>query len=406
MFHAVTLALVIGGAMGALVLMVHLRNERTGRWLQLERVRSTVRSATHWAAQHQALDGPPVSRPLFEGTSDTVTMVRIAFGMLDLIRVSAQVQGRVVHEAVLAGGAFPTDHVLELDGRAGPLQLAGDARLIGNVRVPGADVRRGYIEGRPYSGSTLVEGSVQRQEGRLSIVGEADRRRAARFSGTDPVGQPIPFDEALEAGRMLRTADANVPVIKLHGPHTWDSSTALGPVVLQCDDTLTIAANAQMQHCLVRAPFIRFSQGFHGSVQAFATQGIDLEADVVLAYPSLLAVVRDPHRDDAAFVTIGNGAHVQGGVLLLDEAVRGRSGASLRIDPDAIVEGEVLVEGSIQHHGLIRGILKTQEFLIRTASSIYRGYLMDGRLEPWPEANGWAFGASALHTERRSIAVL
>lgn len=406
MFHAVTLAVVIGGAMGALVLMVHLRNERTGRWLHLERVRSQVTSATHWAAHHQALDAPPLSRPLFEGAGDTVTMVRIAFGMLDLIRVSASVQGRVVYEEVLAGGAFPTDRVLELDGRAGPLQLAGDARVIGNVRVPGADVRRGYIEGKPFSGSTLVEGAVERQEGRLTIVMEEDRRRVARFAGAGAVGQPSPCEEGTGISRAERSADATVPFIQLSGPTTWSHATLDGPAVIACDDTLTIAGDAVLRHCLIRAPFIRFSKGFQGTVQAFATQGIDVEEEVELTYPSLLAVVRDARRDDAAFIAIGTGAHVQGGVWLLDEAVRGRSGASLRIDADAVVEGEVLVEGSVQHHGVIRGILKAQEFLLRTASSIYRGYLMDGSLEPWPEAQGWAFGSCAPGVERRLIAHL
>ena len=57
--------------------MVHLRNERTGRWLHLERVRSQVTSATHWAAHHQALDAPPLSRPLFEGAGDTVTLHQV-----------------------------------------------------------------------------------------------------------------------------------------------------------------------------------------------------------------------------------------------------------------------------------------------------------------------------------------
>ena len=75
----------------------------------------------------------------------------------------------------------------------------------------------------------------------------------------------------------------------------------------------------------------------------------------------------------------------------------------MRIASEALVEGEVLVEGSIQHLGVIRGMLRANELLLRSSASVYRGYLLDGILEPWPEAMGWAFGLSGEGTRRKLI---
>jgi hypothetical protein len=403
MFYAVTLAMVIGGAMGTLILMVHLRNQRTGRWLQLERVRSSVRSAAHLAVHHQELDGAPRTLHLFEEAADTVTAVRIAFGMLDLIRTSAHVQGRIIQEEAFSGGMAPTDRVLELDGRAGPLQMAGDARISGTVRVPGGDVRRGYIEGRPFTGNRLIEGAVYRQEGRLEIVPETTRQRLMRFAAGGTVGVPTGLEPGSEDLRTERDADALVPVIRFMGPTTLSGVRMDGPVVIQCTDTLTLDADLVVRHCLVQAPYIRIRSGFAGDVQCFATRGIEVEQDVQLHYPSLLAVVRDVHRDEGAFIEVGGGSMIQGAMVILDDGVRGHAGASMRIASEALVEGEVLVEGSIQHLGVIRGMLRANELLLRTSASVYRGYLLDGILEPWPEAMGWAFGLSGEGTRRKLI---
>lgn len=404
MFYAVTLALVIGGVMGALVLMVHLRNERTGRWLQLERARSNVRSAAHWALVQQPLDAIPTETVLFPDGGDTISMQRVSFGVLDLVHTSAKVQGRIITEQGLAGGAMPQDRVLELDGSAGPLHLAGEARITGNVRVPGGDVRRGFIEGRPFTGSVVVDGQVERQQGELQVVPKATRERVVQWCTENPGYPLVPYAPlGVEEDPVEVTALQGLPVIEFVGPKVWGGARVQGPVLIRCTDTLTLMADLDLHWCIVQAPFIIIRAGFKGDIQCFATRGITLGNGCMLKFPSLLAVERDVHHDAGAFIHIASDALVQGGVVALDEGLRGRSGALVRIDAGAQVDGEVLVEGAIQHQGTIRGLLRAKELHLRTAASIYRGYILDGRIMPWVEGGGWTLGLMGDPALRRMI---
>src|SRR5690606_13553428 len=82
---------------------------------------------------------------LFEDGSDSATIEKIEWGGLELIHSKAWMADQQACLIGFAGRLFNDRVVLELSKGSGPLHLCGDARIRGDISIPGPDIRRGYI---------------------------------------------------------------------------------------------------------------------------------------------------------------------------------------------------------------------------------------------------------------------
>jgi hypothetical protein len=51
------------------------------------------------------------------------------------------------------------------------------------------------------------------------------------------------------------------------------------------------------------------------------------------------------------------------------------------MDPTAVIEGQVLVTGSLENCGVVRGTVMCRHLLYRTPTSYYDNYLVNGTLD-------------------------
>ena len=87
-------------------------------------------------------------------------------------------------------------------------------------------------------------------------------------------------------------------------------------------------------------------------------------------------------------------------MIAVDRSVRNRDQASILIEPGATVLGEVFAEGAVQHSGTVKGVIHANELILRTASSMYRGYLMDGVIERFDLGKPWGVSCTGNGIER------
>jgi hypothetical protein len=397
LFYAVTVVLLVGLVMGALVLLTHFRTVRTERWLAQERAASNARSAAHLAL-HQALpDNGPLPMDLFGQGTDSAIVEVVPWGGLELVRASAWQGDQQAVITAFGGRLFDDRLVLDLGNKAGPLHLCGDARIRGDVRVPLADVRRGYIEGKPFTGERLVEGQVQRSlPSPIGLRTEFAERMRLLCTGA-----PLRGEQPITASDVSELSDhAGIGVISFNGPTHVKGLHLKGPVVLRCNDSLSIDAENELDLVLIQAPFIAIDPGARFSVQCFASRGILVGADAQLLFPSMLAVWRDDHRSDAARIVVDTGAVVQGALLAVDRSIRDRDQGSIVLAPRAVVQGEAYAEGPAQVSGRLAGTLVARELMLRTPASMYHGHLLDAVLERYDLGTPWGFGITALSEER------
>lgn len=402
LFYAVTVALLVGMVMGSMVLLTHFRSLHAERWLAQERVASNARSAS-FAALHgdPTNDGVHLQLDLFGDGSDSAEVRLIPWGGLDLIRSRAWHADQEATITGYGGYEFQDDVVLDLARTAGPLHLCGDARLIGDVRVPMADVRRGHIEGRPFTGNELVHGRILRSSDEHGTLRSSLAERVHGLCA----GTAWDAEEhiALPEDGIYRTdldgTDA-LPVLVFTGRTHLTGLDLRGPIIIRCNDSLSIDADNSMDMVIIQAPYITIDPGAMISAQCFASLGIAVGEGAELRFPSLLAVWRDDHSSDAARIILAEHARVVGGVLAVDRSIRGRQDGSISIAAGSRVHGEVYAEGGVQLLGELYGTLTAREFTLRTPASVYRGHLLDGTIQRYDLDAPWGFGITNASNTR------
>jgi hypothetical protein len=401
LFYAVVVVLLVGSVVGGIILLTHHRNQLAERWLVHERVASNARSAAHLALSRSGPEATEEFIDLFGEGTDSAAVRWTSWGGLDLVHARAWYADQQATVAAFAGRHFDDALVLDLARRAGTLHLCGDARLHGDVRVAQADVRRGHIEGRPFSGERLVEGTIHRAtETTTTLRSELEERVRRLCAGLAFQAERIVTDAADPGPPWSGDPQEPVPVLHYRGATHLDQIDLRGPLIIRCDDSLSIGVNAALDLVIIQAPFIAVDPGAAFSAQCFATTGIVIGEGAQLHFPSMLAVCRDERRSEAALIDVGEDVAVHGAVILLDRSVRDRSGGGLVIHPRAEVHGEVFVEGGVQHQGLVTGTLVAHEMVLRTPASMYHGHLLDGILRPYTFGEPRGFGCSHQATER------
>ncbi|MCB0770933.1 MAG: hypothetical protein KDC00_11070 [Flavobacteriales bacterium] len=402
LFYAITVVLIVGMMMSSLVLLTHFRNLSAIRWVNKQRINENCRSAAYLALGHAQDRHGVVRTDLYGDGSDSVETQVIPWGVFDLVHARAWIGDQETNALGLAGALFEMRRVLDLHRSSGPLHVCGDARIRGNVRIPQADVRRGHIEGKPFTGDQPVEGDVMRaanEQLRLRTDLEQEVEEGCRGAY---LGELLPIESGPD--RTIRSSHEGlqdgVLSMRFSGPTHLSGYRIHGPMVIQCNDTLFIDATNELHLVIIQAPFIRVGSGARFSAQCFASAGIHLEAEAELRFPSVLAIWHDSRSSTAARIRLDSGSVVEGAVIAVDRSVRNRDQASILIEPGATVLGEVFAEGAVQHSGTVKGVIHANELILRTASSMYRGYLMDGVIERFDLGKPWGVSCTGNGIER------
>ncbi|MFH6996253.1 hypothetical protein ACHRWY_27650, partial [Flavobacterium sp. FlaQc-48] len=87
-----------------------------------------------------------------------------------------------------------------------------------------------------------------------------------------------------------------------------------GNFILRSEDSIRVKKNTVLEDVILIAPKITFEEGFKGTVQAFASKGIELEEKVTLKYPSVICVYNE--SPDESKIKIKKGCYITGAVVL------------------------------------------------------------------------------------------
>ena len=379
LFYAVTVALVIAMVTGSSVLLAHYRMVEVERWLALQRAGSKARSGITWALTQQP--GPKRRDPLFAGDTSTVEWSRTPYGLFDLITVRDSEGSRSVVRSAYAAILESKGPVLSLPKGSGPLHLCGDARIHGDALVHQADLRRGYIDGRSYTGERLIDGTVSASEQPKRELEAAWRSRVQAACERGMLEGQVFVDAEALALRSDKVFEHAMPVLIWTTRHL-SARSFQGPLIIRSEDTLVIDPDAELDMVMIEAPYIEIRSKAEISVQCFATRGIHVATNVHMAHPSLLCVMPGRGDEGRVGITLDSNAVVLGGLLALRSTTTTTASPQIAIGPNALVLGTVHCEGGVELRGEVNGRITADHLLVRTASSTYQGYLLDGVLRP------------------------
>lgn len=324
----------------------------------------------------------------------------LLYDSLPLSRVHINVQPWGLYEAVrittadsllcvcrLSGAEPDAQNTLVYADSRSAVTLAGRAELRGMLRLP----RNGLIYGRVgaefFCGAPISEACVrvsdEHLEQPLPAVG---RRIEALFNRPEYAAGEIPdslFSSFLQ-DTILRfwLGDARIGNCSLRGR-----------IILYADE-LHVDPSCRMEHLLICARKVIVGERAQITAQIFARDTVIVEKGALLAYPSGIYA--------QAYVRIGDGAEVNGYVIIRDTVRRKKITANYQQSRTARVRGLVWVDGTAQVQGIVSGRLCLRQSAYFSPQGYYKDLFYDMTLLENPHT---AHPLWLADTERRKEAV-
>jgi hypothetical protein len=327
---------------------------------------------------------------VYPSGADTVQYQHYPWGLYSVLGLEHIQKGDTLRRCWLNASDFSAtgaEFNLLLAEHNRPLVLCGDARLKGVAKVPKSGLKQSFLEGRPYTGTSLIEGSAYPEAAYLPSLDTGFVRHLAWTSKHGLALNQIP--------RQLRASYQDSTLIIKGERLSLEGLDLSGRVLVLADSAIMVAANTKLDGVILMAPEIYFADGFVGSLQAFATYSIQVGQGVRLVYPSVLSCRNQLKAGKPGGIKLASQARLEGSLLLHGDYPF-RQASSIEIAPGATVEGFLYCDGYLQHRGQIEGICWIDQLRLYTGSGIYDNYLLDGRFFPLPKGLGACLPASCL----------
>ena len=319
-----------------------------------------------------------------ENTTDSASLHIEDWGLYKIVH------GRGVHgrekwqRSCLAGQGFVKSRVpsLFLTDQKQPLIICGKTQLKGNLFLPSSGIRKGNIGRRYFEYPHLYEGAVFSSKNRKKPIQYHNLEHIQSILKGIIQSKPEPETYILENALIHHPWDSGI--YTLSTPYSLEIASGMiqGKVMIISQGEIIIHPDAKLEHTLIIARSIRIKTGFQGVIQAYATDRLVIESKVNLGYPSVAGVFG--HGDQASTLTIDSESQIEGGVIFDKEIFEAEPHRQdrLQIAKGAKVWGSVYASHHLELQGSVYGQVITDDFILETAGTQYKNYLLDAVIDP------------------------
>lgn len=371
---------VMAALIGALLLLSYHSSLLLAKQALEDRLERNAYSGIQWLLSVDE-DGAASLVDLYDTGSDTVMLMKKEWGGYEL-GISTAGRGRTSVTRVAMFGCKPRRKpgtALYLADEGKPLYLSGTASIVGDVFLPWSGIKLAATRREDLS-QKIVNGEINQSESFIPMQSERFYDRAQGYLKYHlPGNSKVEF---VNSAALERTAIANSFVSDSRVLQS-DSELVLGEVnlkgnlVIRSDKSIIVSKHAKLQDVLLVAPYILLEQGASATAQFFAADSIVLQNEVSLFYPSLLCL---PSQNGKGVVKIGNQVNVASDIMIGAGSAE-KHYNSLHIGQGSTVQGQVYVEGAVEHYGTIKGSLVCSRFIQQTASGMRGNYMQDGIID-------------------------
>jgi len=316
---------------------------------------------------------------LFGNQSDSIFIKKGFWGVYAIGRITAvkeTLQGNTsLSKDILFGSELMEEQkaAIYLAGGNKALSVAGKTQIIGDAYLPNGGIKSANINGVNYQGSKLLYGDKKNSTRFLPPQNESLIDTVTAYF--NPVIPQTNYEQKRYSFKQA-TKIINAENIYL------ENKVLKGNLIVKADSTVIIESNNDLEDILIVASKIIVKSGFKGSLQLFATKGIEIESDVHLEYPSAVCLIKDDPMNQTIqpIVNIGKRSQVEG-VIWVKEKQINRVKARVNIEEKAIINGQVLVDGFVDLKGIVYGNVSCTGFFLKTAASVYENHLFNATID-------------------------
>lgn len=336
------------------------------------------------AAEHITATPEQDSSLLFEDQPDSLYYRNEQWGCFQASGIKVTYKGRIKTTSFLYGAEHfrYKDASLYLADHDRPLSLTGDTYIEGRAYVPKSGLRSGFFQQKGFSRKNLIEGTIDSSSKQLPPLATTFRKQLRELGNrvTDTLLSP-----SGDAADSLEQSFLNAPrQLVLPRKGVLAHQHLKGKLIVLSDSVIEIGSGAHLEDVLLVAPFIHFTSGFKGAVQAIALDSITVDSSCVFEYPSALVGIGRSNAigNTSATITLHNGITVHGMILGLAENDRSNIKPVVKIKPGATVKGLVYNEGYTYLNGRMEGALFTHFFFEQRGPMSMENILIDATIIP------------------------
>ena len=310
-----------------------------------------------------------------------VKMNSIPWGMFQLIKAQCIFKNDTFQKAAIAGYKILQDNntALYLADKNQSLSLAGDARIKGDAFLSKRGLKRAYIEGRSYSGRTMIEGKLQLSEKRLPAINQNIESSIAQLLkiGIPSIVDTLYSYNADDGISIARSAKQSIGGLYSEQTIFLDGEKLNGPIIIKSETEIKVSNNIHVENAILIAPIIRIESGFQGSLQAIASDTIIIGTNCQLNYPSALGVSTS---NPDAYIELGENTRLIGEMAIMGDDYKLKN-ALISIQKGVEIMGNVYSAKKLAFKGNIFGSVMAEKLYLRTPSSIYENHMLDGVID-------------------------
>jgi hypothetical protein len=387
LFVAVTISFVIAVLISLLITLAFQYKIQNRQNLLQKKLERNANSAIVLLMNNTAEETTEESKiiDLYEEESDSVKIKTISWGVFKVATVKA-FSGRYSLTKTVEFGYKPDETLsgaVYLTDLSRPLNLCGKTKITGNCYLPEAGVKRGYIEGKSFEGSTLINGTIKNSKNSLPPLNKDITKKLSDVFGNSSFQSGLYKEVSLsDKDTLINSFLDTTMLIRVNGDITILSKFLSGNIIVYATQSLTIDQSSKLEDITLFARDIKIKTGFSGNIQAFATDSIIVEENCKLNYPSALGLFKKDHKTQQPFIKLLKNSEVDGIVFTCQsEFVSDQSQTLVSLDKGAILKGQLYVDGFADIKGEVDGMVWCNKFLLKTASSIYENHLLDAVID-------------------------
>ena len=291
-----------------------------------------------------------------------------SYGLLSLVLSQSYISNDTVSSVHFVGTRNLDKNAIYLTNLSKSLSYSGEVKLIGNNQLPSTFIETSYINNS--LNKLVTEGKISVSELKLPEINPDFKRIffSIKSESTRLIDIEKPKDSLYYNSFFNNTKEIQVKSI-------LSNIIFKGNFVLRSEDSIRVKKNTVLEDVILIAPKITFEEGFKGTVQAFATKGIELEEKVTLNYPSVLCVYNQSL--DESKIKIKKECHITGAVVLFGNNDTQIDKNTIEIEEKGLLFGDLYCSGKLMLKSNVYGSVYTNRFFLKTASSSYENMISD-----------------------------
>lgn len=306
---------------------------------------------------------------LYGTDNDSAKVILKNWGVYDIAYISIKHKANEIKKVALLGvlNDSLSSAALYLTDYNRPLIISGNTKITGDVYLPKAGVRSGFVNGIGYRSDTLIHGIIMESK---SSFPKIDTSRLSKIANIQSA-----FNENRVSDYLTNSNYKSILVNEMESitQHLSNYNLILSrhPIVLK--------EKIEFNNHIIIAPSVIINGDVTGFVQIFSTDSIIIHNNTRLSYPSTLNLINFSDPNKISKIIVREGAEVSAAIFsynLFNEF----NPIKIELQNKAIIKGQIVSDGEFELNGNVHGNVICNKFTLNRNFTLYENYLFNSTI--------------------------